>query len=268
MCEKTDILKNYKIGLIAAATFLAIGSIAQAQGVESSGLEAAGGDVSVLSLFFQAGVVVKTVMIGLLVASVWSWAIIFDKWFLYTRTKRQLDRFEKVFWSGQSLEALYQSVSEKSPQGMGSLFVAAMKEWKRSFERGANSQIGLQTRIEKALDVSLAREAERLERRLIFLATVGAAAPFVGLFGTVIGIMTSFQAIAGSKSTNLAVVAPGIAEALMATALGLLAAIPATIFYNKLSSDVSKITLRLESFADEFSAILSRQIDERNKTQA
>ncbi len=239
-----------------------------AQGVESSGLEAAGGDVSMLSLFLQAGIVVKSVMIGLLIASVWSWAIIFDKWFLYTRTKRQLNRFEKVFWSGQSLEELYQTVSEKTPTGMASLFVAAMREWKRSFERGANSQIGLQTRIDKVLDVSLAREAERLERRLIFLATVGSAAPFVGLFGTVIGIMTSFQAIAGSKSTNLAVVAPGIAEALMATALGLLAAIPATIFYNKLSSDVSKITLRLESFADEFSAILSRQIDERNKPRA
>ena len=235
------------------------------QGVEASNLEAAGSDVSLLSLFWQAGIVVKTVMIGLLLASIWSWAIIFDKWFLYTRTKRQLNRFEKVFWSGQSLEELYQTLSEKTSTGMASLFVAAMSEWKRSFERGANSQIGLQTRIDKVLDVSLAREAERLERRLIFLATVGSAAPFVGLFGTVIGIMTSFQAIAGSKSTNLAVVAPGIAEALMATALGLLAAIPATIFYNKLSSDVSKITLRLESFADEFSAILSRQIDERNK---
>ncbi|MCP4184632.1 MAG: protein TolQ [Hyphomicrobiales bacterium] len=236
-----------------------------AQSVESSNLGVAGADVSLISLFLEAGFVVKTVMIGLMLASIWSWAIILDKWFLYGRTRRQLNRFEKVFWSGQSLEELYQSVSEKTPTGMASLFVAAMYEWKRSYERGASSQIGLQTRIDKVLDVSLAREAERLERRLIFLATVGSAAPFVGLFGTVIGIMTSFQAIAGSKSTNLAVVAPGIAEALMATALGLLAAIPATIFYNKLSSDVSKITLRLESFADEFSAILSRQIDERNK---
>ena len=239
-----------------------------AQNVESSNLGAAGSDVSLISLFLDAGLVVKTVMIGLMLASIWSWAIILDKWFLYGRTRRQLNRFEKVFWSGQSLEELYQSVSEKTPTGMAALFVAAMHEWKRSYERGANSQIGLQTRIDKVLDVSLAREAERLERRLIFLATVGSAAPFVGLFGTVIGIMTSFQAIAGSKSTNLAVVAPGIAEALLATALGLLAAIPATIFYNKLSSDVSKITLRLESFADEFSAILSRQIDERNKPRS
>lgn len=240
---------------------------ALAQSVAGSDLAPVDHDVSMIGLFMQAGIIVKTVMIGLLIASVWSWAIILDKWFLYARAARQLNRFEKTFWSGQSLEELYRSVSETKQTGMASLFVAAMREWKRSYERGANSQIGLQTRIDKVLDVSLAREAERLEHRLIFLATVGSAAPFVGLFGTVVGIMSSFQAIAGSKSTSLAVVAPGIAEALMATALGLLAAIPATIFYNKLSSDVSKITLRLESFADEFSAILSRQIDERNKPQ-
>ena len=237
-------------------------SAAVAQGLETSELGGAV-DVSLVSLFLEAGLIVKLVMIGLLLASVWSWAIIIDKWFLYKRTKKQLDRFEKVFWSGQSLEELYKSLSDRNPTGMGALFISAMREWKRSFERGANSQIGLGTRIDKVLDVSLAKEAERLETRLIFLATVGSAAPFVGLFGTVIGIMTSFQAIAGSKSTSLAVVAPGIAEALLATALGLLAAIPATIFYNKLSSDVGKITLRLEGFADEFSAILSRQIDEK-----
>jgi biopolymer transport protein TolQ len=150
---------------------------------------------------------------------------------------------------------------------MGALFVAAMREWKKSFERGASSPIALQTRIEKAMDVQLARESERLESRLMFLATVGSASPFVGLFGTVIGIMTSFQAIAGSKSTNLAVVAPGIAEALLATAIGLLAAIPAVIAYNKFSSDVSKFNSRMEGFADEFSAILSRQIDEKTRTR-
>lgn len=237
-------------------------SSAFAQSVQTSEL---GGttDVSIIGLFLEAGLVVKIVMIGLLMASVWSWAIILDKWLLFARTKRQLNRFEKVFWSGQSLEELYRTLSDKNPGGMGALFIAAMREWKRSFERGASSQIGLQTRIDKVLDVSLAKEAEKLERRLMFLATVGSAAPFIGLFGTVIGIMSSFQAIAGSKSTNLAVVAPGIAEALLATALGLLAAIPATIFYNKLSSDVGKITTRLEGFADEFSAILSRQIDEK-----
>lgn len=237
-------------------------SAAFAQGVETSEL---GGtvDVSLIGLFMEAGLIVKLVMIGLLVASVWTWAIIIDKWLLFARTKKQLDRFEKVFWSGQSLEELYRSLADRNPNGMGGLFVAAMREWKRSFERGANSQIGLGMRIDKVLDVSLAKEAERLESRLLFLATVGSAGPFVGLFGTVIGIMTSFQAIAGSKSTSLAVVAPGIAEALLATALGLLAAIPATIFYNKLIADAGKITTRLEGFADEFSAILSRQIDEK-----
>jgi len=244
--------------------FLAIFGItsAYAQGVESSELGNAI-DVSLLGLFLEATLIVQLVMIGLLLASIWSWSIIIHKWLLFAKTKRQLGRFEKVFWSGQSLEELYRSLSERTPSGMAALFVAAMREWKRSFERGANSQIGLQTRIDKVLDVSLAKESEKLEGSLMFLATVGSAAPFVGLFGTVIGIMNSFQAIAGSKSTNLAVVAPGIAEALLATALGLLAAIPATIFYNKLSSDVGKITLRLEGFADEFSAILSRQIDEK-----
>lgn len=236
-----------------------------AQGVDASGLGSPAEGVTLFGLFSQAGPVVKLVMIGLLVASIWSWAIILNKMFLFARTGRQLNRFEKVFWSGQSLEELYRSLSDRTPTGMGSLFVAAMREWKKSFERGANSPIGLQMRIDKAMDVSLARESERLEARLGFLATVGSAAPFVGLFGTVVGIMTSFQAIAGSQSTNLAVVAPGIAEALLATALGLLAAIPAVVAYNKFTSDVSRLTARMEGFADEFSAILSRQIDEKNK---
>jgi biopolymer transport protein TolQ len=241
---------------------------ALAQEVEAQSLEAAHKSVSLLALFLQAGLTVKLVMIGLLVASIWSWAIIIDKLLLFARTRGQLDRFEKVFWSGQSLEELYRSLADKTPTGMGALFVSAMREWKKSFERGASSPIALQTRIEKAMDVALARETERLESRLMFLATVGSASPFVGLFGTVVGIMTSFQAIAGSKSTNLAVVAPGIAEALLATALGLLAAIPAVIAYNKLSSDVGKFTARMEGFADEFSAILSRQIDEKSRSRA
>ena len=258
---------NYVIfPLLMAAALAVIVDPAFAQSVERGVLAASGADVSLLALFWEASLVVKLVMIGLLAASVWSWAIIFDKMVLYAKTKRQVDKFEKTFWSGQSLEELYQSLSEKSNNGMGALFVAAMKEWKRSFERGARSSIGLQMRIDKVLDVSLAREMERLEKRLLFLATVGSTAPFVGLFGTVIGIMTSFQAIAGSKSTSLAVVAPGIAEALLATALGLLAAIPAVIAYNKLSADVATIGLRLESFADEFSAILSRQNDEKNNS--
>ena len=265
---------NKLASMTIAATLATTGALsgilmpatALAQSVERGAITVADSDVSLLALFWEAGLVVKLVMIGLLLASVWSWAIIFDKVILFARTTRQVNRFEKIFWSGQSLEELYQTLSDRPNTGMGALFVAAMKEWKRSFERGARSSIGLQMRIDKVLDVSLAREMERLERRLLFLATVGSAAPFVGLFGTVIGIMTSFQAIAGSKSTSLAVVAPGIAEALLATALGLLAAIPAVIAYNKLSADVGKIGLRLESFADEFSAILSRQNDEKTES--
>jgi len=220
-------------------------------------------DISLLSLFLQAHIVVKVVIIGLLLASVWSWAIIVDKSLLYNRIGRQMDRFEKLFWSGQSLEELYRSLTGRTPTAMASVFVAAMREWKRSFEAGARSPVGLQTRIDKVLDVTISRETERLERRLLFLATVGSSAPFIGLFGTVWGIMSSFQAIAASKNTALAVVAPGIAEALLATALGLLAAIPAVVAYNKLSNDAGKIGQRLEGFADEFSAILSRQVDER-----
>jgi biopolymer transport protein TolQ len=222
-----------------------------------------GGELSIWELFWQAGWIVKLVMIGLVVASVWTWAIIIDKIISYGRMRSSLNRFEQVFWSGQSLEELYKTLGERHTTGMGSIFVAAMREWKKSFEKGARSPLGLQNRIDKAMDLALTREMERLEGRLGFLATVGSAAPFVGLFGTVIGIMTSFQAIAGSKSTSLAVVAPGIAEALLATAIGLLAAIPAVIAYNKLSSDAGKLSARMEGFADEFSAILSRQIDEK-----
>jgi biopolymer transport protein TolQ len=168
-----------------------------------------------------------------------------------------------VFWSGQSLEELYRTLSEKQNVGLAAIFVAAMREWKKSFERGARSPIGLQMRIDRAMDVTMAREGEGYEARLGSLATIGSAGPFIGLFGTVVGIMTSFQAIAGSKSTNLAVVAPGIAEALLATAIGLVAAIPAVIAYNKFMGDAGKLSARMEGFADEFSAILSRQIDEK-----
>ncbi|SIQ37657.1 Cell division and transport-associated protein TolQ [Rhizobium sp. RU20A] len=234
--------------------------------MEQVGL-AATADVTLWSLFMQAGLVVKLVMIGLLAASVWTWAIMVDKTIAFNKARRQFDNFEQVFWSGQSLEELYRTLSDRQTSGMGAIFVAAMREWKKSFERGARSPIGLQMRIDRAMDVTLAREAESFEARLGSLATIGSAGPFVGLFGTVVGIMTSFQAIAGSKSTNLAVVAPGIAEALLATAIGLLAAIPAVIAYNKFSADAAKLSARMEGFADEFSAILSRQIDEKLQTR-
>ena len=231
--------------------------------MEQVELAAAATDVSLWALFMQAGFIVKLVMIGLLAASVWTWAMVVDKMVSYRKARKQLDSFEQVFWSGQSLEELYRTLAERQNTGLAAIFVAAMREWKKSFERGARSPIGLQMRIDRAMDVTMARESETLEARLSSLATIGSAGPFVGLFGTVVGIMTSFQAIAGSKSTNLAVVAPGIAEALLATAIGLVAAIPAVIAYNKFSGDAGKLNARMEGFADEFSAILSRQIDEK-----
>jgi len=231
--------------------------------VAQSALPLPSADVSLIALFWQAHWIVKAVMLGLLSCSIWVWAIAIDKIFLYSRTRRAMDRFEQAFWSGQSLEELYKTLSQRPAHSMAALFVAAMREWKRSFESQSRSFAGLQARIEKVMDVTIAREIERLERRLLVLATVGSAGPFVGLFGTVWGIMTSFQSIAASKNTSLAVVAPGIAEALFATAIGLIAAIPATIFYNKFITDVNRQAQRLEGFADEFAAILSRQIDER-----
>ncbi|MPZ56685.1 MAG: protein TolQ [Rhizobiales bacterium] len=231
--------------------------------VAQSALPLSSSDLSVFALFWQAHWIVKSVMIGLLVCSIWVWAIAIEKTILYARTRKAMNAFEHAFWSGQSLEELYKTLSARPASSMAALFVAAMREWKRSFEGQVRSFAGLQTRIEKVMDVTIAREVEHLERRLLVLATVGSAGPFIGLFGTVWGIMTSFQSIAASKNTSLAVVAPGIAEALFATAIGLVAAIPATIFYNKFISEVNKQAQRLEGFADEFAAILSRQIDER-----
>lgn len=222
-------------------------------------------DFSIFGLFVQADLVVKAVMLGLLAASVWTWAIIVDKTMLYGRVSREMNRFEKIFWSGQSLEELYQAMSERPAVGLGSVFVAAMKEWKRSHEQNAASFIGMQARLDRVLDLAISRESEGLEKNLGFLATVGSSAPFVGLFGTVWGIMNAFTAIAASSSTNLAVVAGPIAEALFATAIGLVAAIPAVIAYNKLSSDAGKMVSRLEGFADEFSTILSRQLEARGR---
>jgi biopolymer transport protein TolQ len=221
------------------------------------------GSISIVELFQQANLVGQIVMIGLLVASVWSWAIILEKLFAYWKARKETDRFESLFWSGQSLEELYGSLARGKTQTMAALFIAAMREWKRTVDGNPKTFGGIQLRVEKVMDVTISREMERLERRLLFLATVGSTAPFVGLFGTVWGIMTSFQAIAVSKNTNLAVVAPGISEALFATALGLLAAIPSVIFYNKFAADAARLSQRLEGFADEFSAIISRQVDVR-----
>jgi biopolymer transport protein TolQ len=201
---------------------------------------------------------------GLLIASIWSWAIIVEKLITFGRARRETGQFEQLFWSGQSLEELYSTMSRQKVQAMGALFVAAMREWKRSVDGNPKTLKGILLRVEKVMDVTISREMERLENRLLFLATVGSTAPFIGLFGTVWGIMTSFQSIAASQNTSLAVVAPGIAEALFATALGLLAAIPSVVFYNKFQNDAARLSQRLEGFADEFAAIVSRQVDQRS----
>jgi biopolymer transport protein TolQ len=220
-------------------------------------------DFSFLALFLQAHIVVKIVMVGLVLASVWGWAVIIEKFIVYARTRRETDEFERLFWSGQSLDELYTMISPRRNTALAALFVSAMREWRRSIEATPKPLAGVQKRIERVMDVAINREIDRLERRLLFLATVGSTAPFIGLFGTVWGIMTSFQSIAASKNTSLAVVAPGIAEALFATALGLLAAIPAVIFYNKYSAEAGRLAQRFESFSDEFLAIVSRQLDMR-----
>jgi biopolymer transport protein TolQ len=222
------------------------------------------GGQSLLDMFFQAHIVVKIVMLGLIAASIGCWAIVVEKFMTIGKAKRANAKFEKLFWSGQSLDDLFLTLGPKNNTTMAALFMAAMREWKRSQDSAMRAGFhGLEKRIEKVMDVQLQREMDRLESRLLFLATVGSSAPFIGLFGTVWGIMTSFRAIAVSKSTSLAVVAPGLAEALFATALGLLAAIPAVIFYNVFASKTGKIASQLENFSDEFSAIISRQLDER-----
>ncbi|MDD9875879.1 MAG: protein TolQ [Magnetovibrio sp.] len=220
-------------------------------------------DFSMISLFLRADLVVKTVIVILLLASVWCWAIIFDKWFGLRRLNKRSDEFEQAFWSGASLDDLYDRISAQPRDPMSAVFVAAMREWRRSpsGQSGASASVGLADRIDQVMHITLAREMDRTERYMTFLATTGATAPFIGLFGTVWGIMNSFQSIAISKNTSLAVVAPGIAEALFATALGLLAAIPAVVAYNKLSRDLDRYAGRLESFAGEFAAILSREME-------
>ncbi|MDA1324974.1 MAG: protein TolQ [Proteobacteria bacterium] len=222
-------------------------------------------DLSVWGLFLQADIVVKIVMLMLILASFWCWAIIFEKIMRMRRLWGQAEEFEEAFWSGGSLEALYDRIGDRPSSPMASIFTAAMREWRRSAAKGisdAAQKAGLSQRIDRVMQVTLGREMEALERHMTFLASVGSTGPFIGLFGTVWGIMNSFQAIAGSKDTSLAVVAPGIAEALFATALGLVAAIPAVVAYNKISSDLGRYAARLESFSSEFSAILSRQFDE------
>jgi biopolymer transport protein TolQ len=232
--------------------------------LEAAALAAPKVDFSAWGLFMQADIVVKLVMIGLLVASIWSWAVIVAKVRRYRQIKAKADAFEDSFWSGASLDKLYDSRSTTPDHPFAMVFSAAMAEWRRSFQvNGRIDKASVKQRLATVMRVTTEREMEKLEDKLGFLATVGSVAPFVGLFGTVWGIMRSFVGIAQSQNTTLAVVAPGIAEALFATAIGLVAAIPAVIAYNKLSADVARYGNRLFTFCDEFASILSRQLDEK-----
>ncbi|PPB80606.1 cell division and transport-associated protein TolQ [Albidovulum inexpectatum] len=218
-------------------------------------------DFSLLALFWRASPVVKLVMIMLVVASFWSWAIIIQKFIAFREARREAAIFDRAFWSGEPLDELYDRIGP-DPEGPSErIFAAGMTEWRRSLRDDGGMIAGAQARIERSMDVAILKATEQLTRGLPFLATVGSTAPFVGLFGTVWGIKVAFEQIAISQNTSLAVVAPGIAEALVATALGLVAAIPAVIFYNKLSTDSDRIIAGYEAFADEFATILSRQLD-------
>jgi len=236
------------------------------EAVNAAGLVAASQELnfSVWNLFLKADTVVKLVMLLLIVASVWCWAIIIEKSLRLKRLNSEAAEFEGSFWSGGSLDTLYDKIGTLPKDPMAAIFVSAMKEWRRSIDSGvtnADHGSSVTDRIDRVMDVTLNREIERVERQITILASTGSTAPFIGLFGTVWGIMNSFQSIAISKNTSLAVVAPGIAEALFATALGLLAAVPAVIAYNKISKDVDRYAARLEGFSSEFSAIISRQLD-------
>ena len=231
--------------------------------VEAIDLGGTAPDFSFFGMFWQADLIVQGVMIILLGASVWCWAIIWDKYKRLRNVRERADEFESEFWSGNSLEDLYERTRHDPDHPLAMLFVSAMREWQRSSATSTGKiAMGTQERIYRVMQVTVSREMERLEHYLSVLATVGSTAPFVGLFGTVWGIMNSFQSIASSNNSSLAVVAPGIAEALAATAMGLVAAIPAVVAYNVLSADLGRYANRLEGFAEEFGTILSRQMDE------
>ena len=226
-----------------------------------------GSSLSMWDMVWSSDTVTKVVMLGLILASIWSWAIIIDKIATLREVKQRSRSFESKFWSGGSLDKLYDSIGTRPSDPMSAMFVAAMREWKRTnimkskTDRGLRG-VSLQQRIEKAMAVSMDKELDSLDTRMGFLASTGSVAPLVGLFGTVWGIINSFNDIAATQTNSLSAIAPGIAEALFTTAFGLIAAIPAVVAYNKISSDIDRFANRLENFAAEFSSILSREIDD------
>lgn len=218
-------------------------------------------DFSMWALFARATITVKIVMILLILASAWSWAVIINKILAFRVARARAAKFDRAFWSGEPLDELYEQINMAPKGASEAVFVAGMTEWRRSYKDDGGLMPGAQARIDRSMDVAIAKEADSFQSGLPILASIGSVTPFVGLFGTVWGIMNAFIEIAEQQNTNLAVVAPGIAEALLATGLGLLAAIPAVIFYNKLSADSDRLLSGLEAFADEFGTILSRQLD-------
>ena len=218
-------------------------------------------DFSMWALFARATLTVKIVIIMLIVASFWAWSIIVQKMISYRNARTEAQVFDQKFWSGEPLDALFDQIGPAPNGHSEKVFAAGMTEWRRSHRDDGGLIAGASARIDRSMDVAINKEAEGLQKGLTVLATVGSTAPFIGLFGTVIGIMNAFIEIAEQQNTNLAVVAPGIAEALLATGLGLLAAIPAVVFYNKLSADSDRIISGYEAFSDEFATILSRQLD-------
>ena len=221
---------------------------------------AAATDLSPFALFMQADIVVKAVMLGLLLASIWSWAIIIERARRLKRLNAETLAFEERFWAAENLDGLFETAQrQKSP--MARIFTAGFAEWRRSTARGVPEKEALRARLSAIMDVTIHREMDVLADRLNILATVGSVAPFVGLFGTVWGIMRSFTSIAATQNTTLAVVAPGIAEALFATAIGLFAAIPAVIGYNRLLHGLGRLESRLSGFAGEFHGLLSHRLD-------
>lgn len=224
-------------------------------------------DYSLIALFMAADPIVKGVMVVLAIASIWSWAVAIDKWFGVGAARARARRFEHAFWSGQPLEDASDRVSDRASDAMARVFSAGAREWRES-RRGNQTADEAQAMVERAkaqMDVAVTRETLRLESGLSTLAIVASSSPFIGLLGTVIGIMNSFRDIAARGETNLTVVAPGIAEALFATALGLAAAIPALIFYNKFSGDISAFSERMTNFAQEVAVRLSRRTTERTR---
>jgi biopolymer transport protein TolQ len=222
-------------------------------------------DFSMVAVFMRADWVVKAVMVGLALASLWSWTVIIDKFFRLGALNTQANRFEDAVGSGRALEDVAAEAGDRPRHALPRMLQAALREWRDSKTRGGNEpSVMLISRIDRVLDSIIAREGGRVEEGLGSLAIVATASPFIGLFGTVWGIMNAFQAIALQRNTNLSVVAPSIAEALFATALGLIAAIPAYIFYNKFSTDAAKYTARLEGFADDLATAVARRVAERS----